>query len=158
MCILSQKIGDFVKNTKTPRLQGSARVSDALEIMDNYQTTIIGVECETDFVGVFTKNDFRKHVIRRNLNPKEVTLYEVMVCNPPTIKADITVKEAYDTMIAYQWDFMPVVQEQSLQAIISLRDLSTHIMQSYEKSDAEYRMLMNYFRSGESYALASYDE
>lgn len=157
MCILSRKITDLLDCKKTPRLQGSATVAEAMEVMDAFSTPIVGVECEEDFVGIFKRSDYRKSVIRQNLNPKETTLYEVMTASPPCLEVDVTVKEAYEAMLAYQWEFMPIVRDKCLHAIVSFRELGKHIMNDYENKEAEYRMVINYFKGGESYGFADYD-
>lgn len=156
MSILTQSVGDFISHVKTPRLQGSARVTDALEMMSAYETDIVAVECEGDFVGVFTRADYRTTVLRQGLNPWETILYEVMTADCPYMHEEATVKDAYDAMLAGRREFMPVLRGKTLQAILSLRALGDHIMQAYEKSETEYRTVMNYLRGGESYAFADY--
>lgn len=157
MCRLSQQISNLLER-KTPSLQGSSTVKAAIEMMDAHEVDFVGVECEGDFVGVFTRKEFDKNVIRRNLLPEETTLYEVAFLNPPIVQEDITVKEAYSIMMSYQQEFLPVLNEKKLTGIISIRILSEYIMRAYEKSEEENRMIVNYMQRGESYGFANYDQ
>ncbi len=158
MCIMSQKISSLAKYTSTPRLQGSVSVTTAMDVMDMYEINIIAIECEEDFAGVFSRGDFNRNVIRQNLNPDETTLYEVMRLDTPSVDAEQTVKEAYETMLAFQWDHMPVLEGKKLCGIVSLRDLGKDVIKSFEDAKAENQIIMNYIHSGESYAMAKYGE
>lgn len=158
MCILSQKIGDMISTKmKTARVQGSASVDAAMEIMDMYETDVIAVECEKEFAGVFSRADFSRNVTRHNLNPMETTLYEVMSINMPSIGPEDSVKDAYETMLAYQREFMPILDGTMLIAIVSIRDLGQAVMQSYDDAKMENDMIMHYIQCGESYGTASYN-
>ena len=124
------KIGTIIGNQYTPRLQGSTTTAEALEIMDEYEITAIGVECECDFIGVFTRTDFEKQVLRWNLHPGETTLYEVITFNPPYVTPDLSVKEVYNAMLAYQVKAMPIVSGKTLIGIADLDILRNHINES----------------------------
>ena len=156
MCLMFQNVKEIAKRANIPRLQGSVSVLSAMEIMDMYEVDILAVECEEDFAGIFTRNDFMRNVIRHNLSPRETTLYEVMTLNPPSVEVGASVKEAYETMLAYQWEYMPVVEGRKLCGIVSMRDLGNDVMKSLEEARNENQMIMNYIQSGESYAMASY--
>lgn len=152
----SQKIGELAKRAKTPCLQGSVDTFTAIEIMDIYEIDIIGVVCEDNFAGVFSRNDYNKNVIRQRLDPKRTTLYETMTLNAPYVLSDLSIKDTYDAMIAYQWEYMPVVEDQKLCGIVAMKDLGKDIMQLYEDAVSENRMIMNYIQGGESYAMSDY--
>lgn len=156
MCIMVQKIGDLAKKSKVPRLQGSVSVWSAMEIMDMYETDITAVECERDFAGVFRRGDFDRSVLRQNLNPKETTLYEVMTLNPPSVEVEQSVKEAYEIMLAYQWDHIPVLDARTLCGVVSMRDLGKDVMKSFEETKTENEFITKYIQGGESYAIADY--
>lgn len=152
----AKTIGDIAKHLPTPRLQGSVNVLAAMEVLDLYEIDILGVECEQDFTGVFSRGDFNKHVIRRNLNPANTALYEAMQIDTPYIPANYSVRQAYDAMLTYQWEYMPVVEARALCGIVSMRDLGQNMIQSYEDIKAENEMIISYIQNGESYAMADY--
>lgn len=156
MHVMSQTIGDIAGKTNVPRLQGSVSVNTAMEVMDMYEVDILAVECENDFAGVFSRGDFTRNVIRHNLNPKHTTLYEVMSINSPYVEPDISVKEAYEAMLAYQWDHMPVLEGRVLCGIVSMKDIGKDVMKSIEKAELENKMIIEYIQSGESYGMADY--
>lgn len=157
MCIISQKVGNIAEKTNTPRLQGSASVNTAMEVMDMYETDIVVVECEDDFAGVFSRGDFTRSVIRQNLNPKDTTLYEVMTVNPPSVDPDASVKDTYEAMLAYQWEYMPVLKGRRLCGIVSMKDIGKNVIQSFEEAKTENKMIMSYIQGGESYGIADYE-
>lgn len=156
MCITFQKVCDSVKIHNIPRLQGSVSVLTAMEIMDIYEIDLVAVMCEDLFVGIFGQNEFATSVVRQNLNPKSTILYEVITLNPPHLDYDETIKEAYETMLAYQWEYMPVLKDNNLYGIVSMSDLGKDVMKSYEDARTENEMMINYIQGGESYAIATY--
>ena len=157
MCITSKKIRTIAEKTKTPRLQGSVSVATAMEVMDIYEVDVIAVECEDDFAGVFGRSDFNCCVIRHHLNPKDTTLYEVMKLNAPTVEAEQSIKETYEAMVAYQSEYMPVLEGRKLCGIVFMRDLGKDVIQSFEEARTENEMIKVYIQSGESYAIAKYN-
>ena len=158
MCIMTEKIGAVASKTKQPSLQGSVSAYLAIEVMDIYEIDIIAVECEDNFVGTFSRKDLQKNVIKRNLEPNEVTLYECMTLNPPIAQADMSVKQAYEMMLAYQWNFIPVTRGKKLVGIVSMNDLGKDVMKSYEEAKSENETIMSYLKTGESYVIANYDQ
>lgn len=157
MCIMSQKISDLAQQVRVPRLQGSVNVNTAMEVMDIYEIDVVAVECEDYFAGIFSRSDFTRSVIRQNLNPKETTLYEVMVINPPSVETESSIKETYDAMLAYQMDHMPVLEGRKLVGLVFMKDLGRNIMQSFEETQIANKMIMNYIQGGESYGMADYE-
>ena len=127
MSKMHAKIGKLLENSYTPRLQGSTTVDDALEVMDEYEVNVIGVECENDFIGLFSREDFEKQVLRRNMHPGEVTLYEVITFNPPYVTPDLSLRETHNAMLAYQWKYMPVLSGKTLLGIAVMSQLRKYI-------------------------------
>lgn len=153
MSILSQRIGNLAEKIKTPRLQGSVSVLNAIKLLDAHKTDILGVECEEEFAGIFTRGNYNRMIARQNLEPEETTLYEVMSLNPPYVCHDLSIKETYNAMLAYQWEYMPVLREAKLLGIVSLRDLSQNVLQSFEVAQQENEMMLQYIRHGEAYSV-----
>ncbi len=121
------RIGQFVDNLYTPRLQGSTSVDHALEVMDQYNVDVIGVECENDFVGLFSRHDFENKVLRWNLHPSDTSLYEAIIIRPPYVTPDLTLRETYNAMLAYQVDFIPVIEGNILLGIADMKKVRAHI-------------------------------
>lgn len=156
MCKMSRNICELLKQKKTPCLEGSETTDKAVMAMDNAETDIIGVSCDGDFVGVFRRKDYFRNVVRRNLNPKETSLYEVMIITPPSIPTSYNFKEAYETMLSYQWNYMPVVREKKLYGIVTMDELGHDIIEAYQEAHNENEIIINYIQGGESYGSADY--
>lgn len=156
MCITKQKIGDLAKQAHTPRLQGSKTVAIAIEIMAMHNSALVAIECKDDFVGIFTRDCLTKNVLRQNLVPTETLLYEVMIDDSPAIESDCTVKDAYETMLSCQLEFLPVLEERKLVGIVSIKELAKEVIHSFEEIKIENQMILNYIQGGESYAIANY--
>lgn len=121
---LHKPIGPYAQKLSTPRLQGSCNVFEALVLMDSKDYDIIAVMCEDAFAGTFSREDFKKMVLRQNLNPKTTSLYEVMHINPPYVNKDLSIADTYRAMLAYQWDYMPVLHGNELYGIVTIDELS----------------------------------
>tara|TARA_Y100001001_G_scaffold121208_1_gene119289 strand:- start:370 stop:840 length:471 start_codon:yes stop_codon:yes gene_type:complete len=155
MCILNKTIATVTDPTKSPHAQGSTNVYDALGLMESKGRDIIGVECGEHFAGIFTRGDFTKYVLRQNLNPKDVLLYDVMQIDPPFVQSGTSIKDAYEAMLAYQWSFMPVLHGSKLYGIVSLHDLGQDIMSSYNQMQNENYLMLNYIQGGQNYSTAN---
>lgn len=156
MCIMSQKISEIAKQLNTPILQGSVSVSTAMEIMDMYDIDVIGIHCENDFAGVFSRDDFNRSVLRQNLLPDETTLYEAMPLNPPTINADQTIKDAYETMLRCHFKYVAVIDGKTLCGVVQMSDLGQDVIKSFLDAKSENELILHYIQTGESYAMADY--
>lgn len=116
-------VGSLINKMNRVALQADTSVIDALDVMEKYGIPIVSVKSEDVFIGTFSQSDFEKKVLRQNRNPRFLTLFDVMTINPPTINENNSVREAYDTMLAYQWDYMPVLNGQNVRGILSIQDI-----------------------------------
>ncbi len=148
-----QKISDIIKKTPVPGLQGSETVKTALQILEAYETQVIAVECDENFVGTFSRDDFSRNVIRNNLDPDHTTLYEAMTLNPPSLSKEACVKDAYEIMVLYRQEYIPVLDGNKLYGIACMRDLGIDMMKLLSDAELENEILRNYIHTGESYAM-----
>jgi predicted transcriptional regulator len=81
-----------------------------------------------------------------------------MPLNTPSVNSFQSIKETYETMLAYQWEYMPVVDGSLLYGIVSLKDLGKDVMKSFEDAKSENEIMIRYIHGGESYAIADYQD
>ncbi len=145
MVSMNKKVDVIIGNTYTPRLQGSAMVSDALEMMEEYEVSVIGVECESEFVGLFSRKDLESKVLQWHLHPNETSLYEVIVLSPPYVTPDLTIREAHNVMLAYQWDYLPVLSNSGkrLLGIVHMKHLREHIDASHDNFNESHSIIIS---------------
>lgn len=152
--------GELARKMNTPCLQGSTNIFIAREMMEKHDVDVIGVECRSDFVGIFSRNDYTNAIIRQNLVAADTILYEAMNSDPPYIHADLSISEACDAMLLRDLDFMPVVSGHKLCGILSLNDLKLvkGLIEDCKNAIFEKDVTLSYIHGGESYALSNYNK
>lgn len=157
---LKNTAGQLARKMNTPCLQGSTNILTARELMEKHDVDVIGVECRSDFVGIFSRNDYTNSIIRHNLIATDTILYEAMNADPPYINEDLSIAEACDSMLLYDLDYMPVVSGKSLCGILSLNDLKLvkGLIDDCKNAIFEKDVALNYIRGGESYGLSNYNK
>jgi len=130
-------------------------VAQALDLMDRYRCHAVGVTVNGFFTGLFTRSDFIKRVVRRDLDPRRVAVGSVMTVNPVVVSAGSGIKEAYYLMCCDDYSHLPVIDNNKLVGIISEHDLRKDIACDLKNAQAKNKIMESMFR--ESYGLcASY--
>ena len=73
--------------------------------------------------GIFTERDVSLRVVAAGLDPQTTVLKQVMTANPVTIDTSDTPLQALATMHAGNFRHLPIMKDESLVDIISLRDI-----------------------------------
>lgn len=157
---LKNTAGQLARKMNTPCLQGSTNILIAREMMEKHDVDVIGVECKSDFVGIFSRTDYTNAIIRHNLVAEDTILYEAMNSDPPFINEDLSIFEACDSMLMHDLDFMPVISGRKLCGILSLNDLKLvkGLIEDCKNAIFEKDVALNYIRGGESYALSNFNK
>lgn len=154
MSALNKTVGTLIKSKAVPVTEAGRSVAKAIEIMESCASNAIGVTVSGHFTGLFTEGDLIKKVVRKELDPKEVKLYEVMTVNPLTITRDCGVGEAFFYICKYNYSSLPVAENGRFYGIVSEQALRREIAQSLRQITAENNMLMSYIK-GETYGLCA---
>ena len=82
--------------------------------------------------GIFTERDLAVRVVAAGRDPARTLLAKVMTPNPDTIAPLATVRDALNQMSGHKYRHPPVVVNDRLVAIVSIRDLHRSIIEQME--------------------------
>lgn len=105
-----------------------APVSSAVARMTEHN---VGSLCIIDgerLIGIFTERDLLARVVAVGRDPERTLVEQVMTPDPVCIAADATVAEALQLLDSRDIRHLPVVEDDRLIGMISLRDLSDFVL------------------------------
>jgi len=114
---------DLVSNQTLASLPPSATVRDAARVMTERHIGAILVAVDGRLQGIFTERDVLARVVAAGLEPDDTILGGVMTPNPDTIAPNDTALEALRKMSERGYRHLPVVDDERVVGIVSIRDL-----------------------------------
>lgn len=113
-------------------LEPSATVVEAARMMAYLRIGALMVVDGHRLVGIFSERDALTRVVAKEKDPATTLISEVMTPNPVTIAPDTTVQRALDIMAEKGFRHLPVVDEDRIVAIVSIRDLYRSVKDQME--------------------------
>ena len=116
------------------RIEENATVLDAVQKMylSNVGAIVI-VNNDEKVVGIFSERDILRRVIPKDLKIKKVKVSEVMTKEPTTVSSDTSIFNIYDLMNGLNFRHIPVVDDNVLVGIISIKDIAKSVMKLAKK-------------------------
>ncbi len=121
-------IPDVIKDQQIISLPKQATVREAVQVMAERRIGAIPIVERGRLVGIFTERDVVFKVVAAGRDPTITTLIEVMTREPETLSPSDTVRDALDKMNAGHFRHLPVIAENRLVGIISVRDLYQSVL------------------------------
>lgn len=116
-------VPDIVNQQKIELLRGSTTVRDAARNMAERHIGAVLIGEEGRLRGIFTERDLLIRVVARGLDPDVTSLTEVMTPDPDTIGPNDWASLALERMRTSGYRHVPVVEDDVVVGIVSLRDL-----------------------------------
>jgi signal-transduction protein with cAMP-binding, CBS, and nucleotidyltransferase domain len=101
-----------------------ASVRDACRLMARHRCGSVLVVDRERLIGIFTERDAVERVFARGLDPDLTFLAEVMTRDPETIGPNESVDDVVRRMDEFGYRHIPVVDDQEVVGVLSIRDLS----------------------------------
>jgi CBS domain-containing protein len=105
-----------------------ASVADTVREMCDREVGAICVIGDTRLVGIFTERDLMKRVVAAGLDPEVTLLTDVMTPDPVCVTTGTAVGAAMQVMEDRGLRHLPVVEEDRLIGMVSLRDLTEFLV------------------------------
>lgn len=102
----------------------SVTVTDAVRTMNLHKIGCLLVMIEQRLVGIFTERDILTRIVAAGLDPKVVSVQEVMTRNVVTITPAVTVERVMEIFFARRCRHLPVIDDGALVGLISIGDVS----------------------------------
>lgn len=123
-----------------------ATVAEAVALMNRANVgAVMVVEADGRLVGIFTERDVLRRVIDGRLDYDGTRLDAVMTGKVATLRPDTTVEEALRLVDRVGCRHLPVVADDRIHGMISIRDLTRSLVQEREEEIAQ---LTDYIAGG----------
>jgi len=126
-------VPDLVVGQTLRFLPPGATVAQAVGLMAEHHVGAVLVEEAGRVVGVFTERDLVTRVVARGLLADDTKLTEVMTVAPETARPEDTVGSALERMSRGGYRHLPVVEEEKLVGMVSMRDLFRAVNEQLEE-------------------------
>jgi len=146
----------FLGSRHTAIIEALSSVDHALDVMEKEDTDALGVQAFGNFAGIFTRSDFVRRVMCKDMNPRRTMVNDVMTFDPVAIGPSMTLKDAYKIMLNKKISHLPVLSpdDSTFLGIITEEDLRYDMNNFLEKTAHENRLIMSYIH-GENYAMGA---
>lgn len=134
-------ISSLIKSGSVDHISEDQRVLDAVRYMAEVKRGAVPVITDGRLVGMFSERDLMLRVVLANKNPADVYVREVMTRDLVIAKLTDSVRDSLQKMRKMHFRHLPVVEEERLVALISLRDLMA--MEAEQKDEAI--QMLNYY-------------
>lgn len=117
-----RKVRDLIARKEVVELPSSASVREACVLMAKQVVGAVLVMAEGAIQGIFTERDALSRVLAEGRDPDATTLDEVMTRDPVTLDPDTGAVDALRLMSQVGIRHLPVVEQERVIGMISLRD------------------------------------
>ncbi|MEM7652074.1 MAG: CBS domain-containing protein [Pseudomonadota bacterium] len=144
-------VPDIVPRQEVTTMAATATVQDAAEMMAGRRIGAVVISGGRGVDGIVTERDVLTRVVAKQLDPKATPLSAVMTKNPDTVSPDSSAADALQKMATHGYRHLPVVEDGSLVAMVSIRDLYAAVTEQLE-AELESR---DAFMFGEGYGVSA---
>ncbi|HQV81283.1 MAG TPA: CBS domain-containing protein [Agitococcus sp.] len=134
-------------NSDTFSISPNDTVFDAIKLMSEKGVGALLVTENDDLVGIVSERDYLKKVALMGRTSKTTAVSEIMTASPFTVSPDVDMEDCMQLMTNKRIRHLPVVENDKLVAMISIRDLLESTM---EEQKYLIQQLEQYIR-GETY-------
>ena len=127
-------VSDIMSNNILVTLEGDASVSQASELMKSYDIGAVVILRDNRLAGIFTERDVSFRVVAEGLDPDTIRLDEVMSADLVTISAGESCQSVVEKMQKGNFRHLPIMQDNRVAGILSIRDLFSYIRHKLETS------------------------
>jgi CBS domain-containing protein len=131
-------VPDVISGQDVAMLEPTASVRDAAHLMAERRIGAVPIVHAGKLEGIFTERDVSYRVVAPGLNPDTTPLREVMTANPVVLRSDDTVLGAMQSIHEGDFRHLPVLEDNRLVGIVSVRDIFACAKQQREN---EYERL-----------------
>ena len=116
-------VPDVVNEQNIQSVTGSMTAREAAKIMAKRHIGALLVTRRDKLEGILTERDLSVKVVAAGKNPDKAKVSEVMTWNPETVGPDDTALSALEKMKARGFRHLPVVDNDKIVGMVSVRDL-----------------------------------
>lgn len=136
-----RKLLESKESSISVSIDAASTVLDALKVMADAHIGAILVTQNGKVVGIYTERDYLVRGELEGRKAKDTRIADVMVSKMITVTSQTTVEQCMALMKQYRVRHLPVVEEDQLVGLVSIRDI---LMAAIQNKESEIRGLENY--------------
>lgn len=136
-----RKLLEAKKHAENYSVESTASVLEALKVMAEANIGAVLVTENGKIVGIYTERDYLRKGELEGRTAKDTLIRDVMVAKMLTVNRDTTVDQCIALMKQYHVRHLPVVENDQLIGLVSMRDV---MLAAIENRESEIRGLENY--------------
>jgi CBS domain-containing protein len=140
-------VPDVISGQTLHKVTPRDSVLAAASLMREKKIAAVLVMEDERLVGIITERDMTSRVVAAGLNPESAACGDIMTANPDTLSPDDTASDAIAMMRLRNYRHLPVVKDEQVVGMVSVRDLYA-VYNTELEEDLKER---NAFIYGESY-------
>ncbi|MEE2745556.1 MAG: CBS domain-containing protein [Pseudomonadota bacterium] len=126
-------IPDVVTGQKLRTLEPTATAREAARVMGSKKISAVLVADKKKLIGIVTERDLAAKVLAGSMDPDKTTLLDIMTPDPDYLSPDDSPESALELMSTRGYRHLPVMNNDDLIAIVSIRDLYAFVKQKLEE-------------------------
>lgn len=131
-------IPDIVKDQSICTLPASGTAIEAAKAMEAHNCAAVVITDEDGkLTGIVTERDLTRHIVADDRDPKSTMLGDFMTKDPDALAPDDSALDALKLMQARGYRHLPVVDQDRVVGMVSVRDLYAAVKESLEKDIRE---------------------
>lgn len=136
-----RKLLEAKKHAENFSVESTASVMEALKVMAEANIGAVLVTEKEKIVGIYTERDYLRKGELEGRVAKDTVIKDVMIQKMVTVDNDTTVDQCTALMKQYGIRHLPVVENNQLIGMVSMRDV---MLAAIENRESEIRGLENY--------------
>jgi CBS domain-containing protein len=107
-------------------------VFEALQTLSEHNISALLVKDGDLFVGIVTERDYARKVELHGKSAKETFVSDIMTPTMYTVTPETTVEQCMGLMLKYRIRHLPVVEEERIVGLVSMRDVVQEVLENKE--------------------------
>ena len=133
-----------VKGSRLLSIDPAGKAAEAVTTMAKENLGSLVVMEQGRMIGMLTFHELLRAVAVRNGSLGDLKVADIMVRDPVTAEPDMEVNDLRRTMLESGARYLPVMQNDKLLGVISIRDVAKAVL---EEQDFENKMLKGYIKN-----------
>jgi CBS domain-containing protein len=113
-------------------IKPTAKVIEALHLMNSVNLSYLVVKEEDNFYGIFSERDYSRNVILKGLHSDTCSVEEVMSTSIPIVGMQDTVEHCMEMLNTHKTRYLVVFDDQEFKGVVTINDVLREALENKE--------------------------
>ncbi len=123
---------DIIENQTIASLTTARSVLEGAKMMAEKHVAAIVIVDDGKLSGIVTERDLTQRVLAKGLDPEKTSLGDIMTKDPDTLSPGDSALDALELMSVRNYRHLPVVEDETVVGMVSIRDLYSAVKKGLE--------------------------